>query len=112
MKKTWFAVPALLALAACDSTIVDEFCTMVAAPAVRVTAVDSVTSVNVTAGSTLVLSSAEGTDSIPVPSQGTLVGWWAWATVAAAPSPSASAEPAITPGRRRGSRWSTTSAVW
>lgn len=66
MKKAWFAVPALLALSACDS-IADTICPAVVSPSVQVTAVDSVTNVNVTAGSTLVLSNAIGTDSVDVP---------------------------------------------
>lgn len=68
MKTTWFAIPALLALAACDSsTTTDLICPPVYFAAVEVTAVDSVTNVNVTAGSTVVLSNATVTDSLDVP---------------------------------------------
>ncbi len=67
MKRTWFAIPALLALAACDSSTTDLICPPVYFSSVNVTAVDSVTNVNVTAGSTLVLSNATVTDSLDVP---------------------------------------------
>ncbi|HEU4561452.1 MAG TPA: hypothetical protein VFS20_26600 [Longimicrobium sp.] len=70
MKKPRFAVLALLILAACDSTIFNDVCSLpVAYSSAQVTAVDSVTGVNVTGGSTVVLSNAENTDSIPVPAE-------------------------------------------
>lgn len=67
MKQTWFAIPALLALAACDSISGGTTCPAVISPAVNVTAVDSLTNVNLTAGSTLVLSNVLTTDSLDVP---------------------------------------------
>jgi hypothetical protein len=78
MKKTWFAVPALLALAACESASDPAVvCPAMIYPAVSVTVLDSVSSVNVTPGSTLVLrhgASAVAADSVEVPMM-TAVSW-------------------------------------
>jgi hypothetical protein len=67
MKRTWFALPALLALAACGEIYEPGICPAVVPPSVQVTALDSVTSANVTPGATLVLSNASGVDSVTVP---------------------------------------------
>lgn len=69
MKRTWFALPAVLALAACEEISVGPgVCPDVVPPSVQVTALDSVTSANVTSGATLVLANAAGVDSVTAPS--------------------------------------------
>ncbi|HEU4561451.1 MAG TPA: hypothetical protein VFS20_26595 [Longimicrobium sp.] len=66
MKKTWFAaVPAILALGAC-SVIGPGDCPTIISYSVEVTAVDSITNVNVTPGATLVLANSAGVDSFTV----------------------------------------------
>lgn len=69
MKKTWFAVStAVLALSACEQISEPVPCPAYIPPSVLVTVRDSVTSANLTAGSTLVLRDAAGVaDSVSVP---------------------------------------------
>lgn len=68
MKKAWFAaVPPLLALAACETPPLEVVCPRVLTPSVQVTALDSLTNVNVTPGATLVLQHSAGVDSVTVP---------------------------------------------
>ncbi len=67
MKKTWFSVFAVLALAACDRFSDPVVCAGVIAPAVQVTVQDSVTGANVTPGATLVLRNATVVDSVTAP---------------------------------------------
>ena len=77
MKKTWFALSAVLALAACDRASDPLVCPAYIAPSVNVTVQDSVTGANLTAGSTLVLRNAAGVvDSMTIePQPYTIVGW-------------------------------------
>ncbi|HEX9940130.1 MAG TPA: hypothetical protein VGB15_23540 [Longimicrobium sp.] len=67
MKRTWLALPAVLALAACEEISNPGICPAAVPPSVQVTALDSVTSANVTPGATLVLANAAGVDSVTAP---------------------------------------------
>ncbi len=68
MKTIWFAsVPALFALAACSSISIGVDCPSIVPYSVEVTALDSITNVNVTPGATLVLANSAGVDSVTVP---------------------------------------------
>ena len=69
MQKTWFAVPLLLALAACDSMSDPAFCPTVVPVSVRVTVQDSVSGANITPGSSLILRNAASYDSVVAPIQ-------------------------------------------
>lgn len=67
MKRTWFALPAVFALAACEEISDPGICPAVVPYSVQVTALDSVTNANVTSGATLVLANAAGVDSVTAP---------------------------------------------
>ncbi|HET7460585.1 MAG TPA: hypothetical protein VFJ82_05040 [Longimicrobium sp.] len=70
MKKTWFALSAVLALAACDRVADPVACPAYIPPSLNVTVQDSVTGANLTSGSTLVLRGAAGVvDSTTVETQ-------------------------------------------
>lgn len=69
MNKPWFAISAVLALAACEtiSEPVPVVCPGVVPPSVNVTVLDSISGANVTPGATLVLRNATIADSVVVP---------------------------------------------
>jgi len=69
MKKLFCALPAVLALAACNEIPEPVFCPAIVPISVRVTVQDSVSGANVTPGSTLVLRNATSVDSVVAPGE-------------------------------------------
>ena len=75
MKKTWFALAAVLALSACEGASDPLVCPPIFSVSANVTVVDSISGANVTPGATLVLRNAAGVDSVVAPTAPVTTMW-------------------------------------